>query len=145
MCVVFFAYWKDPEFPLVLLANRDEYYDRPAEAARDWVDFPQIFAGRDLVGGGTWLGVNESGKFAAVTNYRDPSAPKGSWSRGNLAADFLKRNESAARYLEEIVKQAGEFQGSIYWSARSMPVETRCFIIRTGWQELRNYSRGSTG
>lgn len=111
MCVIFFAYRKDPDFPLIMLANRDEFYDRPAEKARNWTDFPQIFAGRDLVGGGTWLGVSESGKFAVVTNYRDPRAPNGNRSRGNLAADFLKTDESAARYLDEIAKQAGEFSG----------------------------------
>ena len=111
MCVIFFAYQKYPEFPLILLANRDEFYNRPTEAAKDWEDFPQIFGGRDLVGKGTWLGVNKAGKFAAVTNYRDPNAPTGSRSRGNLVADFLKTDESAENYLSEIQKQAREFSG----------------------------------
>ncbi|CAN5486382.1 NRDE family protein [soil metagenome] len=111
MCVIFFAYQKHPEFPLILLANRDEFYNRPTESAKIWKDFPNIFAGRDLVGGGTWLGVNQSGKFAAVTNYRDPNAPKGSHSRGELVADFLKTDESAETYLIEIQKRANEFSG----------------------------------
>lgn len=133
MCVVFFAYRKDPEFPLIMLANRDEFYDRPAEEARNWTDFPQIYAGRDLVGGGTWLGVNESGKFAAVTNYRDPYAPKGSRSRGNLVADFLKTDESAARYLDEIAKQAGEFSGFnlLVGEINSRRNEIFCYSNRT--------------
>ena len=59
MCVIFFAYQVHPDFPLVLLANRDEFYNRPTEKARHWDDFPDILAGRDLVGGGTWLGVTK--------------------------------------------------------------------------------------
>lgn len=111
MCVIFFAYKIHPNFPLILLANRDEFYDRPTESAKNWADFPNILAGRDLVGNGTWLGINNAGKFAAVTNYRQPNAPKGNISRGNLVADFLKIDESAENYLREIQKQANNFSG----------------------------------
>jgi len=111
MCVIFFSFQKHPEFPLILLANRDEFYNRPTERAKYWKDFPQIFAGRDLVGKGTWLGVNSQGKFAAVTNYRQPFAPKGLHSRGNLTANFLKSDESAEDYLKEIQKQKDDFSG----------------------------------
>ncbi len=111
MCVIFFAYKVHPEFPFILLANRDEFYDRPTEKARYWKDFPEIFAGRDLVGGGTWLGVTKSGRFSAVTNYRDPNAKIGTISRGNLVADFLKTDQPAEEYLKKIQKKAGEFSG----------------------------------
>lgn len=111
MCVIFFAYNQYPEFPLILLANRDEFYNRPTEAAHIWQDFPEILAGRDLVGGGTWLGVSKSGKFAAVTNYRDPFAPKGKFSRGNLVADYLKSDEPAEIYLQNLQSTAREFSG----------------------------------
>lgn len=111
MCVIFFAFQARAEFPLVLAANRDEFYDRPTERARFWPDFPYIFAGRDLVGGGTWLGVTKNGRFAAVTNYRDPLAPKGTRTRGGLVADFLKGNEPAALYLERIESEKDEFSG----------------------------------
>ncbi|HMS40862.1 MAG TPA: NRDE family protein [Pyrinomonadaceae bacterium] len=111
MCVIFFAYKIHPKFPLVLLANRDEFYDRPTEKAQNWADFPNIFAGKDLVGGGTWLGLNNSGRFAAVTNYRQPNAPKGIHSRGNLTADFLKTDESAEDYLKKIEAQKDRFSG----------------------------------
>lgn len=111
MCVIFFAYKIHPKFPLILLANRDEFYDRPTEKAKNWEDFPNIFAGRDLVGGGTWLGINNSGKFAAVTNYRQPNAPKGIQSRGHLTADFLKTDESAENYLQRIEAQKDDFSG----------------------------------
>ncbi len=111
MCVIFFAYQRHPEFPLILLANRDEFYDRPTVKAQSWKDFPDIFAGRDLVGGGTWLGVNKKGRFAAVTNYRDPFAATGTISRGNLVADFLKMDEPAEVYLKNIQSKSTDFSG----------------------------------
>lgn len=111
MCVIFFAYQKHPAYPLILLANRDEFYNRPTESAKNWEDYPDILAGRDLIGGGTWLGINKSGKFAAVTNYRDPNAPPGTRSRGDLTAEFLKTNESAEDYLAKIHQSAAEFAG----------------------------------
>ena len=94
-----------------MLANRDEFYERPTEKAKTWEDFPNIFAGKDLVGNGTWLGVNQAGKFAAVTNYRQPNAPKGTKSRGNLVADFLKTDETAENYLKKIEAQKNDFSG----------------------------------
>ncbi len=111
MCVIFFAYRRHPEYPLILLANRDEFYERPTAAARVWQDAPEIFAGRDLVHGGTWLGITTSGRFAAVTNYRDPSAAKGKLSRGGLVGDFLKTRASVEEYLQEIQQRATEFSG----------------------------------
>src|SRR5215203_6440835 len=100
MCVIFFAYNQHPEYPLILLANRDEFYARPTERADFWQDFPEIFAGRDLVHGGTWLGITTRGRFAAVTNYRDPAAT-GKFSRGNLVGDFLKSGDSVEDYLSK--------------------------------------------
>ena len=111
MCVIYFAYKFHPEYPLVVLANRDEFYDRPTAQAAYWDDHPDVFAGRDLVAGGTWLGITRKGRFAAVTNYREPGAPKGSRSRGELVADFLKRNDSAEGYLEEIGGRSGDYSG----------------------------------
>lgn len=111
MCVIFFAYKTHARFPLILLANRDEFYNRPTVSAGFWKDFPQILAGKDLIGGGTWLGVTEQGRFAAVTNYREPFAAKGSRSRGELVADFLKSDESAEIYLKNIQNKAQEFSG----------------------------------
>ncbi|HEY8561453.1 MAG TPA: NRDE family protein [Pyrinomonadaceae bacterium] len=111
MCVIFFAYRQLREYPLILLANRDEFYARPTARAHAWEDSPNVFAGRDLVRGGTWLGISNPGRFAAVTNYRDPAAPAGEFSRGELAADFLKRDVSVKEYLTEIQMRAGDFSG----------------------------------
>lgn len=111
MCVLFAAYNVRSDYPLILLANRDEYFDRPTEGTKNWEDFPEVVAGRDLVGGGTWLGMTTTGRFAAVTNFRDPNAPVGSRSRGELTADFLKTNEPAAEYLAIIEDRASEYSG----------------------------------
>lgn len=111
MCVIFFSYQQIPEYPLILLANRDEFYERPTAKADYWKDFPNILAGRDLIGKGTWLGVTKLGKFSAVTNFRNPNQKKGTNSRGNLTADFLKTEVSTEDYLLKIQKNSAEFTG----------------------------------
>ncbi len=145
MCVVFFVYQKDPEFPLILIANRDEFYDRPTAAAENWTDFPGIFAGRDLVGGGTWLGVNETGKFAAVTNYRDPAAPKGERSRGNLVANFLKTRGSALRYLDEVANIANEYSGFNLLVGEINSTKNEIYYYSNRTAEIRKLSPGIYG
>lgn len=111
MCVIFFAHRVHPVYPLILIANRDEFFDRPTAAASQWEDRPGIFAGRDLVHGGTWLGIADSGRFAAVTNYRQPSAPKGKHSRGALVTEFLASSGSPAGFLNELRARADDFSG----------------------------------
>lgn len=73
MCLVVFAWRAHPAYPLVVAANRDEYFERPAAPAHWWTDAPELLAGRDLEAGGTWMGLARNGRFAALTNYRDPS------------------------------------------------------------------------
>lgn len=111
MCVIFFAFKQHPKYPLILLANRDEFYERPTAKVHFWEEAPQIFAGRDLVHNGTWLGITKSGRFAAVTNYRDPNAPKGIISRGDLVSNFLKGQENVEKYLKQIQKNADDYSG----------------------------------
>lgn len=111
MCVIFFAHRVHPVHPLILIANRDEFYDRPTAAASRWEDRPEIFAGRDLVHGGTWLGITDSGRFAAVTNYRQPSAPGGKRSRGALVSGFLGSSRSPADFLDKIRECSEYFSG----------------------------------
>lgn len=111
MCVLFIGYKTHSKRPLIVLANRDEFYDRPTAAAMRWDDHPKVTAGRDLVGGGTWLGIADGGRFAAVTNYRDPSRPVGSISRGRLVADFLIGDAEPATYMEGIAEHANEYSG----------------------------------
>lgn len=111
MCLILFAYNYHREFPLIVAANRDEFYERPTAPAHNWSEEPNIYAGRDLVGGGTWLGVTSAGRFAAVTNYRDPSAEAGRRSRGSLVADFLRSDQIPRDYLGEVASSANEYSG----------------------------------
>ena len=73
MCLIVFAWKVHPDYPLVVAANRDEFRHRPAQAAHWWDDVPGVLAGRDLEAGGTWIGVARQGRFAALTNRRDPA------------------------------------------------------------------------
>ena len=89
MCLILLAYQPNEYHRLVVAANRDEFYGRPSASATFWSDAPNLLAGRDLEAGGTWLGVDEKGRFAAVTNYRrSPSDDNKTRSRGDLAQRF---------------------------------------------------------
>jgi len=112
MCLIIFAYNVHPSYRLILAANRDEFYQRPSAPADFWEDRPHVLAGRDLKEGGTWLGVTKQGKFAAITNYRDPSAFKShALSRGVLVSSYISGKQSSADYLEEITPQADKYNG----------------------------------
>jgi len=116
MCLIVFAWRVIPGLPLVACANRDEFYDRPATPAGPWPDAPNIIAGRDLQGGGSWMGVTKTGphgpKFAALTNIRAPNERRtDAPTRGALVADFLKGDLDAPAYLERIAPQADAYNG----------------------------------
>jgi len=111
MCIIFLAYNIHPNYPLILLANRDEFYERKSAPAQIWKDSPEIFAGRDLVGGGTWLGITTRGRIAAVTNYREPGVPKGPVSRGDLVADFLRADLPPNEYLASVSNRNNDYSG----------------------------------
>lgn len=103
MCTLLLAYRAHPEYRLVIAANRDEYYRRPTAPAQYWDDAPHIFAGRDLVHSGTWLGVTVAGRIAALTNYRDPSdLHRHGPSRGRLVSGFLEENIAAEAYVARL-------------------------------------------
>ena len=90
MCLLAVAWRRHPNWPVVLIVNRDERYDRPTAIAARWATDPHVLAGRDLEFGGTWLGVSEAGRLAAVTNFRDLSSPSpGLESRGVLTRRVL--------------------------------------------------------
>ena len=114
MCLIAFAHQFHPEFPLILIANRDEFYNRPTRPAQFWSDegFPTILAGKDLNRNGTWLGISKSGKWAALTNYRDLTNIKSDApTRGNLVLDYLKSNDSPLDYLKKNQNQADFYNG----------------------------------
>ncbi|WP_371325450.1 NRDE family protein [Dechloromonas sp. ZY10] len=102
MCLIVIGWRVHPDYPLVVAANRDEFYARPTAAATHWPESPQVIAGRDLEAGGTWLGITERGRFAAVTNVREPGQPPGRYSRGQLTRDFLCGEQAALPYLQAL-------------------------------------------
>jgi uncharacterized protein with NRDE domain len=103
MCLILFAYDHHPRYQLVVASNRDEFYQRPTSAADYWADNPDILAGRDLQEGGTWLGISTAGRFAALTNYRDPSSYKtDSKSRGHLVKKYLCSKLPPESYIEKM-------------------------------------------
>jgi uncharacterized protein with NRDE domain len=111
MCLILFAYRQHADYPLILIANRDEYYARPTRNAHWWDDKPML-AGRDLEAGGTWLGISREGRFAAVTNVREPGGMKpGKKSRGELTVDFLAGATPAESYLQELTTRDGDYAG----------------------------------
>jgi uncharacterized protein with NRDE domain len=112
VCLIALAWRARHDIPLVVAANRDEWRERPAKAAHWWPERPELLAGRDLQAGGTWMGVTRGGRFAAVTNFRDPSDKRSTArSRGTLVTEFLLGNESPARFLSNLSVRAPEYNG----------------------------------
>lgn len=112
MCLILFAYKYHPKYKLILLANRDEFYQRPTQRLHYWTDFPTILAGRDLQGNGTWLGVTPNGRLAAITNYRDPAALKpNAPSRGILISRYLGSRQSPTAYLKDLMPAGSRYNG----------------------------------
>ena len=129
MCLVFVGWRVHPRYPLVVAANRDEYHARPTAPAAPWDESGtggpaggggagagaakgRILAGRDLVAGGTWLGVTADGRFAALTNVGGSTPPgPGAPSRGRLPVDFLRGALGARTYAREVSREAERYSG----------------------------------
>ena len=112
MCLILFACHQHPNYPLIMAANRDEFFARPTRTARWWDDVPELLAGKDLSAGGTWLGVTRTGRIAAVTNYRDPAnhnpaAP----SRGRLTMAFLLVDSSPHTFQGQLQDSRNSYNG----------------------------------
>ncbi|PVZ15455.1 MULTISPECIES: NRDE family protein [unclassified Pseudomonas] len=111
MCLIVFAWRPGHALPLLVAANRDEFHRRPSAQAAQWDDAPTVYAGRDLEAGGTWLGLSTDGRFAAVTNVRDPAQPLGQRSRGELPRDWLAGTDTLDRYAARVLTRAGQYSG----------------------------------
>lgn len=112
MCLILFSYDDHPTYQLVVAANRDEFYERPTAPAAFWEDHPHVLAGRDEKAGGTWMGVTRHARWAAITNYRDPSTRReDARSRGHLVGDFLKEPSEPDEYLRRVADEANRYNG----------------------------------
>ncbi len=112
MCLLIIAHQVALEYPLLVAANRDEYHARPTAVSDFWAAHPELLAGKDLLQGGTWMGVTRSGRFAAVTNYRDPArtavAPR---SRGELPLAYLTGTQDPQIFLNDVANRARDYAG----------------------------------
>ncbi len=112
MCLIVFGYKIEKKFDLVFASNRDEYYNRPTKSARIWNNHFGIIGGKDLEKGGTWLGLNMAGKFASVTNYREPGhSVTGAKSRGEIVKNFLISSQNPRNFIEKLSKTAQNYNG----------------------------------
>lgn len=109
MCLIVFAWRQHPTFDCLLAANRDEFHARPTEAAHWWDNPSGVFAGRDMKAGGAWCAAGRDGRFAAVTNVREPTASAGRYSRGLLVRDYLAADDNAAAWAHRVHRAGGDF------------------------------------
>jgi uncharacterized protein with NRDE domain len=136
MCLLIFAHQMAREYPLLVAANRDEFHARPTAVSDFWAAHPELLAGKDLQQGGTWMGVTRSGRFAAVTNFRDPSrtrvAPR---SRGELPLTYLTGAQDPETFLCDVANRAQDYAGfnllagdrrSLWYFTNSDNLEPQC-------------------
>jgi uncharacterized protein with NRDE domain len=161
MCLILFAYKVHPVHPLIVAANRDEFYQRPTAQAQFWVDDPKILAGRDVEKMGTWMGVTTSGRFAALTNFRNPDEQTaGKHSRGELVADALKYRGNIKNYMMQLEKSnhlypgynllAGDVNELYYYSNISKEMQklepgiygVSNHLLNTGWPKVKKGRKG---
>lgn len=112
MCLAVFALNTQPDWPVIIAANRDEFHARATLPMQPWPETPALLAGRDLQAGGTWLGVNASGRIALLTNVRNPAEfnPR-AWTRGELVQNYLCADDNAQNYLSKLHSRAAQYNG----------------------------------
>ena len=145
MCLILFAVEPNPDYRLIVAANRDEFYSRSAEPAHCWPDQPSLLAGRDKEMGGTWLGINQNGRFAAVTNFKEePPHSLTARSRGELPLQFLTSNQDPKTYSEGVSRRAKDYRGFNLIAANHNSVayysnrQDRPKILEPGYYGLSN-------
>lgn len=123
MCLILLAWRQHPDYPLIVAANRDEFFARAADPLHLWPDQAMV-AGRDRQAGGTWLGLGRPGpstpgeasgsgglRFAAITNFREPQPPAAPLSRGHLVSEFLRTEQSIDAFVERHLAQPQAYPG----------------------------------
>ncbi|XOV77560.1 MAG: NRDE family protein [Aestuariibacter sp.] len=127
MCILFIAVNKHPKYPLIIAANRDEFYQRATEPSYFWSTQPKLLAGLDLEAGGTWMGINEHGFISAITNIRAPHMQKqDAISRGFLARDYLLDTPELKQFEQQLHQSRERYNGYN--------------LLYGPWQNLRVYN-----
>ena len=159
MCLIVVAHRINNRHALVVAANRDERHARPSSAAGWWSDAPDMLGGRDLGAGGTWLAMDRSGRFAAVTNFHEPGAPAANKSRGMLVTDYLRARGPVEGYSRDLARRGADygpfnlllFDGAAlrYVSNRASPADLAGGIhglsnsrLGTDWPKVQRAVRG---
>jgi uncharacterized protein with NRDE domain len=139
VCILILALGVSERWPLLLVANRDEAHARPSADLAEWADQPEILAGRDLVSGGTWLGVSRRGRVCAVTNRRGLGPPEpASPSRGGLVVDVLRGADPLAadlRSFSPVSLVAADLRGGLFRTNRPVPQDV---VLGAGLHGLSN-------
>lgn len=146
MCVILFSYQPNTPSPLTLGANRDEFFKRPTAAAQFWSDHPEVLAGRDLQAGGTWLGITQNGRFAAITNVREPGVEvKDPRSRGELTKDFLTGEQAPQDYLEAVRKRQDRYAGFNLLVGEFSPSHSALYYLSNRAEGIQKLAAGTYG
>lgn len=142
MCLLSFAVNADPEWPLILVTNRDEFHARPTRALSVWPDQP-ILGGRDLQAGGSWMALGDNNRFALVTNHRDTrrSVPEDTPSRGSLVTEFIHSALPAIDFCHSLTAARAGFNllladGQGLWHYSN--ISGHCQLITSGVHALSN-------
>lgn len=130
MCILFIAIQQHPQYPLIIAANRDEFFQRPTQASHFWPPAQYILAGKDLQAGGSWMGINKQGYIAALTNIRDPNRLRNDVrSRGELVLNYLQHPPANTEQQKRL--QTGRLDYNGY------------NLLFGHWQSLRVYNNFS--
>lgn len=152
MCLIVFAWKAHRVYPLVLAANRDEYFSRPSLPLGYWDDMPDVLGGRDIEKGGSWFATHADGRWAAVTNFREGTAPAPSnLSRGHLVMNYVASDERAQDYVRQISGPLVDYPGCnllvgdndalFFLSNRSQGLHrTEAQLVPAGVHGLSNHS-----
>lgn len=112
MCILFIAIEQHQDYPLIIAANRDEFFDRPTMASHFWEQDSDLLAGKDEMAGGTWMGATKQGRIASLTNIRDPKRMMdNARTRGELVKNFLTSDVSKQNYYDELRSSAPQYNG----------------------------------
>lgn len=153
MCLIVLGWRLQDEPPLIVAANRDEFHNRPTAGMDFWQDAPHVLAGRDLQAGGSWMGVVRDGRFAALTNFREPSAQRSdARSRGGLVAGFLVGDMNARDYARNTCHEAAACNGfnlllcdgeTLVWVGYRRGGEAQWHALEPGIHALSNHLPGT--
>jgi len=112
MCLILFVLNEHPKYKFILAANRDEFFSRPSYKSDYWSENKNVLGGRDELSKGTWLGINKSGRFIAITNYRDPNFDRENIkSRGEISKDFLLSDMNVHSFISQISNEKKLYNG----------------------------------